>query len=84
MSYKGRSHDNFTLEIVFRRQKTQAIQYITKHIKVIVSVHLEKLKNQVHVSSLHQYRYMPIIIHSWYLYHATLTRPVLTQIESGN
>ena len=33
---------------------------------------------------IHERRYMPILIHSWYLYHATLTRPVLSQIASGN
>ena len=36
----------FTLEIVFTRQKTQAIQYITKHVKVVASVHLENSRTK--------------------------------------
>ena len=44
------------------KKKTGYRKYITKHYKAIVSVHLEKLKNKMHVSSLQKHRYMPIII----------------------
>ena len=71
----------FTLLMASRRPKKLGYrQYITKHFKAIVSVHLEKLKNQMYVSSLHKQ------IHAYH--HAKmispLTRLVLAWMGSVN
>ena len=55
---RGRSHDHFyTLDGLYKAKKTPGYwKYITKHFKAIVSVHLEKFKNQMYI---HKHWYMP-------------------------